>query len=514
MCNVTIFRCFLVLLILALAAPVLAVAQVEPCLTITPENFTAQGVAYKWAIWNKSQTVARETGSTLILTVRFVGGTANDRALVQKIAPEWSKYANVRFVFNQSGASDIRVGFQSNDGNWSAPGLAAKTNDRYRNRSMNLVLAGRPPHMQRRRILHEFGHALGLAHEHRSPTANIRWNEQEVIKAYKNVWPPEKVRRQVLNRLDETQTHFTAFDPASIMLYPIPQKWNYNGFERGWNTQLSEMDKKFIGTLYGQPVPTIHALLLIMDGDLVLGSAAQKSATSIRKLLQDVKGTRLLQLSLTSLNSGSNNSQQQPTPARIQKWFNELSTHENDTIFVYYVGNGEANENRQLFLNLPHGTFYRDELVRSMQRKTARLKILITDADSYGPSVTDSTSVRRFSVPRGSSTNPSKLSYLFRDHTGFLNLTAATEGESAWTDDEKGGFFTHSLVNAIYNAPDLDRDGNPTWTDVFQLTRQGTMDLFNTIRLVPQIKGDLQRKGIKSQRPKHYGPLPSPTIHY
>ena len=29
-------------------------------------------------------------------------------------------------------------------------------------------------------VMHEFGHALGLKHEHQSPNANIQWNMKEL----------------------------------------------------------------------------------------------------------------------------------------------------------------------------------------------------------------------------------------------------------------------------------------------------------------------------------------------
>ena len=245
-----------------------------------------------------------------------------------------------------------------------------------------------------------------------------------------------------------------------------------------------------------------------MDGDPVLGSAAQRSATSIRTLLQDVKRTEHCQLKLTSLHSAANNTQQQPTPTRIRQWFNNITPHWNTVIFVYYIGSGRANANRQLYLNLPRGEFYRQELVKSMQRSPAHLKILITDADSYGPSVTDSTTFGKLSVRRSNLDISTTLAHLFVQHIGFLNLTAATEGEPAWTDDDKGSFFTHSLVDAIYNFGDLDGNRFASWTEVFELTRQGTMDLFKTMPLAPQIRGEFQRRGIKSQRPKYYGELP------
>lgn len=35
-----------------------------------------------------------------------------------------------------------------------------------------------------RTIIYEFGHALGLHHEHQSPTANIQWNKEKVYEYY------------------------------------------------------------------------------------------------------------------------------------------------------------------------------------------------------------------------------------------------------------------------------------------------------------------------------------------
>ncbi len=33
-------------------------------------------------------------------------------------------------------------------------------------------------------VLHEFGHALGLDHEHQSPNAKLRWNKVEVKRVF------------------------------------------------------------------------------------------------------------------------------------------------------------------------------------------------------------------------------------------------------------------------------------------------------------------------------------------
>jgi hypothetical protein len=47
---------------------------------------------------------------------------------------------------------------------------------------------------------------------------------------------------------------FTAFDPQSIMLYPVPKELTKGGFEIPWsNSELSALDKEFIGKMYPFP---------------------------------------------------------------------------------------------------------------------------------------------------------------------------------------------------------------------------------------------------------------------
>ena len=41
------------------------------------------------------------------------------------------------------------------------------------------------------------------------------------------------------------ETNFTALDPRSIMMYPIPAGWTTDGFSVGLNTDLSATDEQF-----------------------------------------------------------------------------------------------------------------------------------------------------------------------------------------------------------------------------------------------------------------------------
>lgn len=178
-------------------------------------------------------------GSTL--RVRFLGGTAQQQDQVKRFAPQWMDYANLHVEFSNAAEAEIRVAF-ADDGAWSYIGTDARSIP-VNQPTMNFGW------LDEAVVLHEFGHALGLAHEHQNPDGGLQWNEAAVIADLSgppNNWDEATIRHNVLNKYRHDQINGTQFDPDSIMLYSFPAAWTVNGFHSDPNTTLSGMDKMFV----------------------------------------------------------------------------------------------------------------------------------------------------------------------------------------------------------------------------------------------------------------------------
>jgi len=81
-------------------------------------------------------------------------------------------YANIIFTLEDDpDLADIRITFEYDDGLWSFLGTECRTVAPPA-RTMNLGAVGTQSALyedEKGYILHEFGHALGLLHEHQSP---------------------------------------------------------------------------------------------------------------------------------------------------------------------------------------------------------------------------------------------------------------------------------------------------------------------------------------------------------
>lgn len=191
------------------------------------------------------------------LTVSFLDGDQVVQKKVMAQAKKWTTAAggpaNLTFDFRKDQPTDIRISFKY-AGSWSVIGNTAETIPPDQP-TMNFgwLTPDTDDLEYRRVVLHEFGHAIGLIHEHQNPDGGIVWNQPQVIADLSgppNKWSIPVISHNMFEPYDANETNFTKTDAKSIMMYPIPKKWTLNGFSAGLNTDLSDTDREFASRQY------------------------------------------------------------------------------------------------------------------------------------------------------------------------------------------------------------------------------------------------------------------------
>ena len=180
------------------------------------------------------------------IKIRFLGGTAAQHDTVKQFALEWTEHANLTFEFSSGTDAKIRISFED-DGAWSYVGTDSLG-----------IPAGQATMnfgwLDQGVVLHEFGHMLGMIHEHQNPRDNpIEWNKTVVNAALggpPNGWDPATIDHNMYEKYNVTQINGSDFDPASVMLYSFPPSWTQGGFHSEPNDILSDTDKEFASRVY------------------------------------------------------------------------------------------------------------------------------------------------------------------------------------------------------------------------------------------------------------------------
>ena len=170
------------------------------------------------------------------LNVCFIGGSDALRAKILQVASTWIAHTNLTIASGgpngrtcaDKDASEVRIGF-SEPGYWSYIGHDSVNPQLVSNNLASMNFEGfdtNPPAEPRFSgvILHEWGHALGLHHEHQSPASgcDAEYNWQKLYAYYKNNfnWDQKMVDDNVRQLMaDRSAYDWSYVDSSSIMIY-------------------------------------------------------------------------------------------------------------------------------------------------------------------------------------------------------------------------------------------------------------------------------------------------------
>lgn len=248
-----------------------------------------RAVFNKTVLWDKSE-----------LEICFINKNEDWRRawVAYIITNNMQPYLGIRFKFNLDDVPDpekydIRVDFNTDKGSYSLIGTDAKYTSNPETMNLGWIDAPSDSNFTYNEkeyyipedakglkgggnevggtVLHEFGHALGMIHEHQSPFDNpFIWNVDNIYKEYSgppNNWNYQDIKDNFLNNYgDQIEIYNgSSFDPYSIMKYAMGSstelldKSKYDsddkyeiviGMLTKLNIKLSDVDKYWLGRNY------------------------------------------------------------------------------------------------------------------------------------------------------------------------------------------------------------------------------------------------------------------------
>ena len=102
-------------------------------------------------------------------------------------------------------------------------------------------------------VVHEFGHMLGMIHEHQRGDIPLQWNKPVVYAALgapPNSWDKEQVDSQIFTQYDMSTLNASNFDAGSVMEYVFPDNYFINKPNLKDNRYLSNLDIVWVCKIY------------------------------------------------------------------------------------------------------------------------------------------------------------------------------------------------------------------------------------------------------------------------
>ncbi len=204
-------------------------------------------VAEKSKIWTKNTLKVAIAFSSMKdhKNYSYVCGASDSRLIcedkvksfIMKSASEWSAYGSIKFEYTSTWSdADIRIRFDGKGANSSigTDAQAKKTigilgTDVFLG-TMNLAENWWYKSWIETTVTHEFGHAIGLSHEHKRADTPYILNKDNLYKFHEinDGWSKENTDKNVLNYINTNVSSWlsTDYDDLSIMRYPLAKYLN------------------------------------------------------------------------------------------------------------------------------------------------------------------------------------------------------------------------------------------------------------------------------------------------
>lgn len=224
-------------------------------------GIAARGVLSHFKLWPLGKT----------LRLCFLDGDVQRKKLLIDTMKQWMQFANLTFDFGpepnyaectRAWDAHIRITFQDK-GSWSFVGTDALAKTDRAKPTFAVAVNSDKPFDQINRayfvftVLHESGHALGLEHEHQSPSAKC---DDEFDWAYMKTylgargWDEKKVEFNMRSMVASPRLTVTPYDRQSVMHYSLPPLFFKEGRQSRCfvplNVTLSDGDKTLITRAY------------------------------------------------------------------------------------------------------------------------------------------------------------------------------------------------------------------------------------------------------------------------
>jgi len=222
--------------------------------------------------------------------------------------------------------------------------------------------------------------------------------------------------------------------------------------------------------------PRLHVISIADSDDSNIGVKVHEDARRFHVLFEtsflEAKKSRMLNARLIV--------GKETTSRNLLKAIHDLPVQPDDTVVVLYSGHGHTAADHHHTLNFGGAadTLRRDDLVKAMQKKNPRLAVLLTDACSGYP---DNRQVRPSvplhemkELPKGDTMSWQTVQWLFLQHRGVVDITAAEPGFNARVERRNHGSYFVNAILQIASAPadallsqlDADKDGSLQWDEV------------------------------------------------